>query len=102
MRPCGNGARGGMQRVAARRYGRNVADGDEGDPLLVLRTRNLPGPVNRREVTVARLISVAAVIVATLGSGAAHAADAALIEAAKKEGEVIWYSTQIISQLVRP
>src|SRR3954463_6606558 len=30
------------------------------------------------------------------------AADAALIEAAKKEGEVVWYSTQIISQLVRP
>jgi ABC-type Fe3+ transport system substrate-binding protein len=30
------------------------------------------------------------------------AADAALIAAAKKEGEVVWYSTQIISQLVRP
>src|SRR5438876_7964001 len=32
----------------------------------------------------------------------AHAADTALIEAAKKEGEVVWYTTQIISQLVRP
>src|SRR5438105_7872565 len=31
-----------------------------------------------------------------------HAADAALIDAAKKEGEVVWYTTQIISQLVRP
>src|SRR6185436_2186329 len=38
----------------------------------------------------------------SLAAGAAHAADAALIEAAKKEGEVVWYSTQIISQLVRP
>jgi iron(III) transport system substrate-binding protein len=32
----------------------------------------------------------------------AQAADAALIAAAKKEGEVVWYSTQIVSQLVRP
>jgi iron(III) transport system substrate-binding protein len=39
---------------------------------------------------------------ASLAAGSAHAADAALIEAAKKEGEVTWYSTQIISQLVRP
>ena len=39
---------------------------------------------------------------AGLAGGTAHAADAALIDAAKKEGEVVWYSTQIISQLVRP
>jgi ABC-type Fe3+ transport system substrate-binding protein len=32
----------------------------------------------------------------------ASAADAALVAAAKKDGEVVWYSTQIISQLVRP
>ena len=37
-----------------------------------------------------------------MAAGSAHAADAALIAAAKKEGEVVWYSTQIISQLVRP
>ena len=37
-----------------------------------------------------------------LAAGSARAADPALIEAAKKEGEVIWYTTQIISQLVRP
>jgi ABC-type Fe3+ transport system substrate-binding protein len=39
---------------------------------------------------------------ATLATSVAQAADAALIAAAKKEGEVNWYSTQIISQLVRP
>src|SRR4030088_505069 len=39
---------------------------------------------------------------ATLATSVAHAADAALIAAARKEGEVNWYSTQIISQLVRP
>src|SRR6266567_26159 len=39
---------------------------------------------------------------ASLATSVAHAADAALIAAAKKEGEVVWYSTQIISQLVRP
>src|SRR6202158_824657 len=37
-----------------------------------------------------------------LAAGSAHAADAALIAAAKKEGEVTWYTTQIIAQLVRP
>lgn len=35
-------------------------------------------------------------------SGPLGAADPALIAAAKKEGEVVWYTTQIVSQLVRP
>src|SRR5882672_8203288 len=35
-------------------------------------------------------------------SNVTHAADAALMDAAKKEGEVTWYTTQIIAQLVRP
>jgi ABC-type Fe3+ transport system substrate-binding protein len=39
---------------------------------------------------------------ACFAGGAALAADEALIAAAKKEGEVVWYTTQIISQLVRP
>src|SRR3977135_3650278 len=39
---------------------------------------------------------------AGVASGPVYGADAALIAAAKKEGEVVWYSTQIISQLVRP
>ena len=30
------------------------------------------------------------------------AADASLIEAAKKEGRVVWYTTQIVDQFVRP
>jgi iron(III) transport system substrate-binding protein len=45
---------------------------------------------------------VLAVAASLAGGGAANAADATLIAAAKKEGEVVWYSTQIISQLVRP
>src|SRR3954468_5744524 len=45
---------------------------------------------------------IACALAASLASGAAYAADAALIDAARKEGEVLWYSTQIISQLVRP
>ena len=48
---------------------------------------------------VLRSMVVACVIAA---AGSAWAADPAMIEAAKKEGEVIWYTTQIISQLVRP
>ena len=51
----------------------------------------------------ARLSSMTALVfAASLAAGSACAADAALIAAAKKEGEVVWYSTQIISQLVRP
>src|SRR5262245_1650678 len=49
-------------------------------------------------------IAAAAGLAVAAGSAwrPAHAADAALIAAAKREGEVVWYSTQIISQLVRP
>ena len=50
--------------------------------------------------TLIRAIVVASV--SSIGIGAGKAADAALIEAARKEGQVNWYSTQIISQLVRP
>jgi iron(III) transport system substrate-binding protein len=46
--------------------------------------------------------TIALALFASLAASAANAADAALIAAAKKEGEVVWYSTQIISQLVRP
>lgn len=38
----------------------------------------------------------------TFSHGAARAADQALVDAAKKEGEVVWYSTLIINQIVRP
>jgi iron(III) transport system substrate-binding protein len=49
-----------------------------------------------------RLRLVVAACAASLGGAPAVAADPALIGAAKKEGEVVWYTTQIISQLVRP
>ena len=35
-------------------------------------------------------------------AGAVFAADAALVEAAKKEGHVTWYTVQIVDQIVRP
>ena len=43
--------------------------------------------------------SVAAFLVFTCG---AFAADATLIDAAKKEGRVTWYTVQIVDQIVRP
>jgi ABC-type Fe3+ transport system substrate-binding protein len=49
-----------------------------------------------------RRSTIAIAVAACLASGSAYAIDAAVIEAAKREGEVVWYSTQIISQLVRP
>lgn len=47
---------------------------------------------------------LATILAATLlmASPPARAADQALIDAAKKEGEVVWYTTVIINQLVRP
>jgi iron(III) transport system substrate-binding protein len=49
-------------------------------------------------------LRVAACGIAALvtSAGPLAAADEALIAAAKREGEVIWYTTQIVSQLVRP
>src|SRR5262245_5810350 len=44
-------------------------------------------------------IAIAALLAS---AGPLFAADPALIAAAKREGEVVWYTTQIVSQLVRP
>lgn len=35
-------------------------------------------------------------------SAPSHAADSALVEAAKKEGKVVWYTTLIVNQAIRP
>src|SRR5947207_2729520 len=37
-----------------------------------------------------------------LASQESRAADAALIDAAKKEGKVVWYTTLIVNQAIRP
>jgi len=50
----------------------------------------------------AGLETVALVAIFTAFGGSAGAADQALIDAAKKEGTVTWYTAQIINQLVRP
>src|SRR6266581_2329521 len=39
---------------------------------------------------------------ACMTATAARAADAALIEAAKKEAKVVWYTTLIVNQAIRP
>jgi len=54
-------------------------------------------------MTRVRLLGVAfAVVVALAARNSAAAADAALIEAAKKEGQVVWYTTLVVNQIVRP
>lgn len=45
---------------------------------------------------------MAASMVLGLAAPAARAADTALIEAARKEGQVVWYTTLIVNQAVRP
>jgi iron(III) transport system substrate-binding protein len=49
---------------------------------------------------IGRLAIAALGLIAVAASGAACAADAALIAAAQKEGEVVWYTTQILDPLV--
>ncbi len=44
----------------------------------------------------------ATLLVLALAGRSALAADSALIEAAKKEGQVTWYTVQIVPQIVRP
>ncbi len=46
-----------------------------------------------------RMVAAAACI---LNCASSYAADAALIEAAKKEGRVVWYTTLIVNQVVIP
>src|SRR6478752_10131782 len=38
----------------------------------------------------------------SLAGTTSHAADAALTEAARKEGKVVWYTTLIVNQAIRP
>lgn len=47
-------------------------------------------------------LSAAALAAAVAAATPARAIDQALIDAAKKEGEVVWYTTVIVNQLVRP
>jgi ABC-type Fe3+ transport system substrate-binding protein len=54
-----------------------------------------------------RAILVGLTVVAAMQFGPAHASvayqpDAKLVEAAKKEGHVLWYTTLIVDQIVRP
>jgi iron(III) transport system substrate-binding protein len=58
-----------------------------------------PGPARARS---AMTILVCAAALAGAPVSAAGAADTTLIEAARKEGSVTWYTTQIVNQFVRP
>ncbi len=49
-----------------------------------------------------RLLGVVVTVVVALAARSVSAADAALIEAAKKEGQVTWYTTLVVNQIVRP
>jgi len=53
-------------------------------------------------MTRVRCLGVAFAVVVALAARSAAAADAALVEAAKKEGQVVWYTTLVVNQIVRP
>ena len=46
--------------------------------------------------------SLLAMTILLSAAPSAQAQDAALIEAAKKEGQVVWYTTLIVNQIIRP
>ncbi len=49
-----------------------------------------------------RRLAIPLLLFSCLAGAPARAADAALIAAAKKEGTVVWYTTQIVDQFARP
>jgi len=54
----------------------------------------------RRRRLACGLTGALAIVISAPATG--HAADTALYEAARKEGEVVWYTTLIVNQAVRP
>src|SRR5438270_9926987 len=60
-----------------------------------------PESSNRRRRAFARAV-VAALFLLDRCASVALAADADLVAAAKQEGEVVWYTTQIVNQFSRP
>jgi len=48
------------------------------------------------------VLRAAVLALAALAADQAAAADQALIDAAKKEGKVVWYTTLIVNQIIRP
>lgn len=59
-------------------------------------------PCTRPRLAASTLVFGAALAFGLILAPSARAIDQALIDAAKKEGEVVWYTTVIINQLVRP
>ena len=53
-------------------------------------------------MTKTRIACYLLAVIAAFACSRAHAEDAALYEAAKKEGQVVWYTTLIVNQAVRP
>jgi ABC-type Fe3+ transport system substrate-binding protein len=81
-------ARGAIKNNAATTDG----DGRQGSPRIV-----------SWEVTsMLRPAVLVLALVLFASSGQADAADPALVEAAKKEGKVVWYTTLIVNQAIRP
>ena len=57
-----------------------------------------------RTVRITRTLQLVGLLLigSLVAAGSSRAADEALINAAKKEGQVVWYTTQIVNQFARP
>lgn len=58
--------------------------------------------MDRRQVTLGLTATAAAAATGVLGAGKAQAASPELVAAAEAEGKVVWYTTMIVNQAVRP
>ncbi|WP_431285809.1 ABC transporter substrate-binding protein [Humitalea sp. 24SJ18S-53] len=52
--------------------------------------------------SIGRRVALSAGFGASLGAGRAFAADAQRVEAARREGQVVWYTSLVVAQIVRP
>jgi iron(III) transport system substrate-binding protein len=68
----------------------------------LLKAGNLDKDQEKGVLMMSHLFRLCLIAIATMISTGARAADAALIEAAKKEGKVVWYTTLLMNQLGGP
>jgi len=67
-----------------------------------MRANKLRGPLGAMIARAGGAAIAAILAIAAVPTPPARAADAALVEMAKKEGQVVWYTTLIVNQAIRP
>src|SRR5215470_11834433 len=97
---------GSAARLARRLFSGDGGGEESGGGTAPVRAAHAPVSRARRLARAGKMPRSAHVVVLALAllgiSSIAEAADPALVEAARKEGKVVWYTTLIVNQAVRP